>query len=664
MITKDATDLLIESKVNFIKLATLLWRGGSHAYFWVKNGDDKKTIWFDKKKAPSIPAQNLGDVYYGVFATLGKKEHWQRATINDIAALTAFFAEFDVKDYGSIEAVLTHISTLDYSPTALVYSGGGVHAYWVFETPFFINEESDTAYASAALAHWVEYAGGDKGAKDLARVLRVPSTENHKYTPRKPVLCLDEDCDFSRLYDYKRLIETAELAVGRKLFETVEKPIDVKPIKAASSDTRYRQYALAALRNVTAEMSSAPDGTQNNTLFDKALLLAGYIPHGLLTRAEIEQQLEAAAHACGYVQWKGIGATRATIKSGIDRGIVKPLDLPQFENLPPSKASQGQMPKKPEITVGDFDRMYQSSDDVYQALLDEIDGLKVRQFEPIMLPYTPIHQFGGFAEYVHPGNIVFIVSSAGFGKTAFIDMLRERYTQIGIDSMWDGPEWQAIDMGVRALHRAGKLSFRDYTQYLLFAGDKARGVPLHQCRGNDLTIRAKDDAKEHVLRMRDEWPGKTFYITPEPMDFEQRLNLYDYVLKTERGKGHNPRLHFMDYVNLMARNGDWSELDMRVVAPYQEWLRNNQLVGFIVVQAKREAFSIVKNGGTLDESHLQGLSPQKCKLLIALTPALSPTGEKLDYAVVTVGKNNTGKTGSVKVKNTLSEFVWSEEIVK
>lgn len=639
----------------FRQLSTLLWRGGDHAYFWVKQGDDKKTIWFYKRKAPNIPTE--GDVYFGVFPTLKKKEAHQRAKIEDISDLTALFAEFDAKDYGDMDKALTHIRQLDPPPTAIICSGGGYHAYWILDTPLPIDGTSDIAYASAALAHWVEFVGGDKSAKDLARVLRVPGTYNHKYTPPRLVEALDKDCVWNRRYDLNQLVMLAEAGLSRKLFETIEPP---KPVKIAPGDNRYRNYALAALRNVTAELSSISAGSRNQTLFDKALLLGGYIPHGLLTRAEIEQQLEAAAFSCGLVNDDGLGSVKATIKSGIEKGLVKPLDLPELQNLTPPKPTQPEIKKQPVINPETYARMYQSSDEIYDALRQEIRGEKVRQFEPIVLPYSPIHQFEGYAEYLQPGMLVFVMSSAGFGKTAFIDGLRESYTQMGIDTMWDGPEWKPIDMGVRALHRAGKISFRDYTQYLLYATDKATGRTPR--RGKDLSEYTKQEALTHIERMKNEWTGKTFYITPEPMAFEQRLALYDFVLQTERGKGRNPRLHFMDYVNLMGTSGDWSELDYKVATPYKEWIERSNLTGIVVVQAKREAFSVVKSGGVLDETHLQGISPQKCKLLIALTPGLSPSGEKLEFATVTIGKNNTGKTGSVRVKNTLSQFMWSEEL--
>jgi hypothetical protein len=72
-------------------------------------------------------------------------------------------------------------------PSAIVGSGGGLHVYWISETPMSPNE-------------WADYAEGLKtllvreGLKcdtglttDAARLLRVPGTLNHKYSPPRPV---------------------------------------------------------------------------------------------------------------------------------------------------------------------------------------------------------------------------------------------------------------------------------------------------------------------------------------------------------------------------------------------------------------------------------------------------------------------------------------------
>ena len=98
----------------------------------------------------------------------------------------------DPKHYGTEEEALKAILLFAASvklptPSAIVRSGGGLHAYWISKTPL-------------SPAEWFPYASGlkqlllanavkcDTGlTTDIARILRVPGTFNHKYDPPREV---------------------------------------------------------------------------------------------------------------------------------------------------------------------------------------------------------------------------------------------------------------------------------------------------------------------------------------------------------------------------------------------------------------------------------------------------------------------------------------------
>ena len=82
-------------------------------------------------------------------------------------------------------------------PNALVASGGGLHAYWIADNPMTVFEW--LGYATA-----LRTAAEDFGLRcdaglttDCARVLRVPSTFNHKTIPAKPVVLLHLTPDYA-----------------------------------------------------------------------------------------------------------------------------------------------------------------------------------------------------------------------------------------------------------------------------------------------------------------------------------------------------------------------------------------------------------------------------------------------------------------------------------
>jgi hypothetical protein len=114
----------------------------------------------------------------------------------DALLLKSLWLDIDVKPppkgYASVEEALSaldeFVKAADLPPTsALVGSGGGLHAYWIFTHPLPPPE-------------WQRYANGLKVAAqhfglhcdigctvDSVRLLRVPGTFNHKTDPARPV---------------------------------------------------------------------------------------------------------------------------------------------------------------------------------------------------------------------------------------------------------------------------------------------------------------------------------------------------------------------------------------------------------------------------------------------------------------------------------------------
>lgn len=113
----------------------------------------------------------------------------------------------DPKHYSTVEealkAVLPFATTVGLpTPSAIVYSGSGLHVYWISKD-------------ALSPAEWLPYASGlkqlllanaikcDTGlTTDIARILRVPGTFNHKYDPPKPVTLAPLPLV---MYDFKKL---------------------------------------------------------------------------------------------------------------------------------------------------------------------------------------------------------------------------------------------------------------------------------------------------------------------------------------------------------------------------------------------------------------------------------------------------------------------------
>lgn len=177
-----------------------LHRDGAFGYYWTYNRqtEEKRTYWHATGDDHTPPNHDEVDVYFGVHPTReiptttknGKpvRPEFVRGRVDLIDQINCLFAEFDAKDFaGGKDAALRHVQALPDKPTILVDSGGGYHAYWMLKSGLYIEMEEQLQDAADLQRAWVAEVGGDEGSKDLARVLRVPGTVNHKYPQKPPV---------------------------------------------------------------------------------------------------------------------------------------------------------------------------------------------------------------------------------------------------------------------------------------------------------------------------------------------------------------------------------------------------------------------------------------------------------------------------------------------
>ena len=290
-----------------------LYRGGKWAYWWLIT----HTVWFPVDKPVAVP-HGKHPSYFGVHPTAQARGKTQRARIQDIAAINCLFAEFDAKDFADDKTrILTHIAALPIAPSVMVDSGGGFHCYWLLREPFGIANERDRRHAKQLQADWVVFVGGDPGAKDLARVLRVPGTLNHKYDPPRPV-------KFVRT-DFERAYKLAELNAAIPRGEPAEPP-NGSPAHVAGNG--YSRYAFAALSDELDKLPGTREGARNDQLNKSAFALGQLIGAHQLDREDVETKLANMARRVGLTERE----IQATIRSGIEAGMREPRVIPSHNN--------------------------------------------------------------------------------------------------------------------------------------------------------------------------------------------------------------------------------------------------------------------------------------------------------------------------------------------
>jgi hypothetical protein len=156
------------------ELLRLLARGAGWCNYW--GGERVVPIWW-KNNPPPIP-EHWDAVYFSVNPRTTRLGGYRRGGIADVVKMNCLYADFDKK----LGAELDDIYTLKPEPSAVVHTGGGWHAYWIFSSTSSVDD--DRREKLNQIQHrWVEYVGADPGAADLARVLRVPGSVNLKYAP-------------------------------------------------------------------------------------------------------------------------------------------------------------------------------------------------------------------------------------------------------------------------------------------------------------------------------------------------------------------------------------------------------------------------------------------------------------------------------------------------
>jgi predicted P-loop ATPase len=210
----------------FYELTAHLWRGGSYAYYWTPDSKSTEggacayTQWIKVTEPESVSdmLRNV-NVFFGIHPSHTLKRANERATIADIQAVNCLFAEFDLEDGQDADHLLESIKQIDIQPSVIVFSGGGYHCYWLFDEPYKIYGDDSRTWIIDLQYAWVDWLGADSGAKDLARVLRVPGTLNRKpkYAPDYPTVDIVK-FDMSTAYTFDELHRAVEsiIAVNKK----------------------------------------------------------------------------------------------------------------------------------------------------------------------------------------------------------------------------------------------------------------------------------------------------------------------------------------------------------------------------------------------------------------------------------------------------------------
>ena len=160
-----------------------------------------------------------------------------------IAGAHLAFVEIDAPE------ALDRIRAFGHPATMVVSSGsaGHAHAYFALSAPVTVPE---LERVNRRLAHAL---GGDLASVDAARILRPPSSWNHKHSPPAPVELVE--LDHARRYDIDELIDGLDEPPGRPAAGSVTTR------RTGRTDMDRRLLEIPAAEYVRALTGMSPDRT-------------------------------------------------------------------------------------------------------------------------------------------------------------------------------------------------------------------------------------------------------------------------------------------------------------------------------------------------------------------------------------------------------------------
>jgi hypothetical protein len=146
------------------------------------------------------------DVYVGCGVRGRDFGPHERGTAADVVGIPGLWADLDLTKpprrkpyFRTREALTMFLDALPLRPTLRVWTGGGVQPWWLFRELWMFEDECERQRAAGIMHCWQRYLRAralEHGATidathDLARILRVPGTVNHKYGTDGTVVVLE-----------------------------------------------------------------------------------------------------------------------------------------------------------------------------------------------------------------------------------------------------------------------------------------------------------------------------------------------------------------------------------------------------------------------------------------------------------------------------------------
>lgn len=172
------------------------------------------------------------DVYFGLHLMDELPPPGKRSSVEKISCMSFIHEEYDVKGPAhkeqnlpeTLEELLSFLHGLECPPSIVVHSGNGVHTYWLLQEYITVTEEN-RGWIKRIVKGYEKHThrlGMERGWKfdpvaDLARVLRIPGTLNHKSDPPKQAVVIEANLTRYPLSAFEKHADAQKAYSGSKI---------------------------------------------------------------------------------------------------------------------------------------------------------------------------------------------------------------------------------------------------------------------------------------------------------------------------------------------------------------------------------------------------------------------------------------------------------------
>ena len=208
-----------------------IYKGCSEGFLTITMLPERKTLWFKMSEIEKalLLASKYGtktNTFFGVGLRKKVLKNGFRGSERDILCITTLYVDIDVKSEAhaqtslpsSVDDATDFLHSLKIKPSIIVNSGNGIHGYWLLDKPFIIETEEDRKHISAIFRGFGRYVNSEAkkygwkidSVYDLARILRVPGTINHKLGTGAKCEVIESHDERHSISDFMQFIHSHE----------------------------------------------------------------------------------------------------------------------------------------------------------------------------------------------------------------------------------------------------------------------------------------------------------------------------------------------------------------------------------------------------------------------------------------------------------------------